>query len=141
MDDSLMFDYLVQMGAMKPEQDELKRKQAMVDMLRGNAMQQQQGQMIGKHYVAPGLAGAISQLGQAYLAKQGQQGVDRAMSNPDFNESMDVSATNMPGLNQKQALMLKALRKKRQQAGYTPPSTESLMGDNIDAGGGYNPGF
>lgn len=139
MNDELMFDYLVQMGAMRPEQDELKRKQAMVDMLRGNAMTQQQGQMIGKHYVAPGLAGALGQLGQAYFAKQGQQGVDRAMSNPDFNPDMEVSATNMPGLNQKQALMLKALRRKRQQPGYTPPSTESLMPDDRDVGGGYMP--
>ena len=122
MDDSLMFDYLVQMGAMRPEQDELKRKQAMVDMLRQNAMTQQQGQMIGKHYVAPGLAGAISQLGQAYMAGQGQKGVD----------------TGMADMNARQKAMLEALRKKRQGA-YTPPSTESLMPDNIDAGGGYMP--
>ena len=99
MDDSLMFDYLVQMGAMKPEQDELKRKQAMVDMLRGNAMAQQQGQMIGKHYVAPGVAGALSQLGQAYLAKEGQKGVDVGMTD----------------MNARQKAMLEALRKKRQQ--------------------------
>lgn len=124
MDDSLMFDYLVQMGAMKPEQDELKRKQAMVDLLRGNAMQQQQGQMIGKHYVGPGIAGAISQLGQAYLAKQGQQGVD----------------TGMADMNARQKAMLEALRKKRQGT-YMAPSTASLADDNIDAGGGYNPGY
>jgi len=125
MDDSLMFDYLVQMGAMKPEQDEMKRKQAMVDLLRGNALKAQEGQMIGKHYVGPGLAGAVSQLGQAYLAKQGQTGVDAGMAD----------------MNARQKAMLEALRKKRQQSGYTPPSTESLMGDNIDAGGGYNPGY
>ena len=100
MDDSLMFDYLVQMGAMKPEQDELKRKQALVDLLRGNALTQQQGQMIGKHYVGPGVAGALSQLGQAYFAKQGQQGVD----------------TGMTDMNARQKAMLEALRKKRQQA-------------------------
>lgn len=126
MDDSLMFDYLVQMGAMKPEQDEMKRKQAMVDMLRKNAMSGQEGQMIGKHYVAPGIAGAISQLGQAYLAKQGQGSVD----------------TGMADMNARQKAMLEALRKKRQQPGtYMPPSTESLMSDNIDAGGGWNPGY
>lgn len=97
MDDSMMFDYLVQMGAMKPEQDELKRKQAIVDLLRNNAMTQQQGQMIGKHYVGPGLAGAVSQLGQAYLAKQGQQGVDAGMSE----------------MNARQKALLEALRRKR----------------------------
>ena len=124
MDDSLMFDYLVQMGAMKPEQDELKRKQAMVDLLRGNAMKPQEGQMIGKHYVGPGLAGAVSQLGQAYLAKQGQQGVD----------------TGMADMNARQKAMLEALRKKRQGT-YMAPSAASLADDNIDAGGGYNPGY
>ena len=30
MNDELMFEYLMQMGAMRPEQEELKRKQAMV---------------------------------------------------------------------------------------------------------------
>lgn len=105
MDDSLMFDYLVQMGAMRPEQDEMKRKQAMVDMLRKNAMTAQEGQMIGKHYVAPGLAGAISQLGQAYLAKQGQQGVD----------------TGMADMNARQKAMLEALRRKRQTPAMAAP--------------------
>lgn len=83
MNDDLMFEYLLQMGAMRPEQEELRKRQAMIDALRGNAMAPQQGQMIGKHYVAPGIAGAISQLGQAYMAKQGQQGVDAKMG--EFN--------------------------------------------------------
>lgn len=83
MNDDLMFEYLLQMGAMRPEQEELRKRQAMIDALRGNAMAPQQGQMIGKHYVGPGIAGAISQLGQAYMAKQGQQGVDAKMA--EFN--------------------------------------------------------
>jgi len=83
MNDDLMFDYLLQMGAMRPEQEELRKRQAMIDALRGNAMTPQQGQMVGKHYVGPGIAGAISQLGQAYMAKQGQQGVDAKMA--EFN--------------------------------------------------------
>jgi hypothetical protein len=97
MDDNMMFDYLVQMGAMKPEQDELKRKQAMVDLLRQKSMQPMEGQMIGKHYVAPGLAGAISQLGQGYFAAKGQQGVDSGMTD----------------MNARQKAMLEALRKKK----------------------------
>ena len=83
MNDDLMFDYLVQMGAMRPEQDELKRKQAMVDALRQGALTPMQGQMVGKHYVAPGLAQGIAQLGQAYMAKQQQGGVDAKLR--DFN--------------------------------------------------------
>lgn len=105
MNDDLMFEYLVQMGAMRPEQDEVKRKQAMVDMLRKNALTPIEGQMIGKHYVGPGLAGAISQLGQAYFAKQGQTGVDQA-------------ATDM---NARQRAMLEALRKKRKEPAMAAP--------------------
>lgn len=80
MNDNLMFDYLLQMGAMRPEQDELRRKQALVDALRGQAMTPMQGQMVGKHYVAPGIANAIAQLGTAYMAGQQQKGVDAAMA-------------------------------------------------------------
>jgi hypothetical protein len=78
MNDNLMFDYLLEMGAMRPEQEELRRKQAMVDALRGQAMTPMQGQMVGKHYVAPGIANAIAQMGTAYMAGQQQKGVDAA---------------------------------------------------------------
>ena len=97
MNDELMFDYLVAMGQMRPEEAELKRRQAMVDALRKNAMTPMQGEMIGKHYVGPGIAGAISQLGQAYMAGQGQQGVDAKLR--DFNS--------------RQAMELEKLRRKR----------------------------
>ena len=101
MNDDLMFDYLVQMGAMRPEQDELKRKQAIVDALRQGAMTPMQGQMVGKHYVAPGLAQGIAQLGQAYMAKQQQN---------------DVDAT-MKGFNTRQAQMLEELRRRKRMGG------------------------
>jgi hypothetical protein len=100
MNDDLMFDYLLQMGAMRPEQDELKRKQAMVDALRKTALTPMQGEMVGKHYVAPGLAQAAAQLGTAYFANQGQQGVDQSMQ----------------GMNARQAQMLDELRKRRKPA-------------------------
>lgn len=99
MNDDVMFDYLLQMGAMRPEQDELKRKQAMVDALRTGALTPMQGQMIGKHYVAPGLAQGIAQLGQAYMAKQQQGNVDQSMQ----------------GMNARQAQMLDELRRRRKQ--------------------------
>lgn len=109
MNDDLMFDYLLQMGAMRPEQDELKRKQAMVEALRGRAMEQRAGQMVGKHYVAPGLADIAAQMGQAYFAKQGQAGVDSKLGE----------------LNTKQGSQLRALRdeaerRRRQQLGAAP---------------------
>lgn len=124
MNDDLMFDYLVAMGQMRPEEAELKKRQAMVDALRKGAMTPMQGEMIGKHYVGPGIAGAISQLGQAYMASKGQEGLD----------------TKMRDFNSRQAQLLEEMRKRRRMGGYLPPSTESLMGDNIDAGGGWNPG-
>ena len=107
MNDELMFDYLTQMGAMRPEQEEMKRKQAMVDALRGSAMAPMQGEMVGKHYVAPGIGQAISQLGQAYIAKQGQGGVDAGMKT----------------MNANQKLALENLRKKKPgMSGATPIS-------------------
>ena len=101
MNDELMFDYLVQMGQMRPEEAELKKKQAMVEALRGNSMKPMEGQMVGKHYVAPGIGQAIAQLGQGYMASQGQKGVDASMGK----------------FNSKQAQMLEELRKRRMGAG------------------------
>lgn len=93
MNDDLMFDYLLQMGAMRPEEAELKKKQAMVEALRGNAMTPMQGQMVGKHYVAPGIGQAIAQLGQGYMAAQGQKGVDAQMV--DFNTKQRMALEEM----------------------------------------------
>jgi len=112
MNDNLMFDYLLQMGAMRPEQDELRRKQALVDALRGQAMTPMQGQMVGKHYVAPGIANAIAQLGTAYMAGQQQKGVDAGMMS----------------LNMRQRAELDKMRRRRmggmQMPGaYGPPDT------------------
>lgn len=114
--DDMMFEYLLQMGAMQPEQSELKRKQAMVDALRTSALTPQQGQMIGKHYVAPGLGGLMSQLGSAYMAKQQQGNVDTAMQ----------------GLNQKQREMLEEMRRRRQQQALTQPTTAAPVQTPVD---------
>lgn len=115
MNDDLMFDYLLQMGAMRPEQDELKRKQAMVDALRLNALTPIQGQMIGKHYVAPGLGQGLAQMGQAYLAKQQQNSVDQGLQ----------------GMNSRQAQMLDELRRRRMggmNQGVNPYPTPMVYG-------------
>ena len=104
MNDDLMFEYLVQMGQMRPEEAELKKRQAMVDALRKNAMTPMQGEMIGKHYVGGGLAGALGKLGQSYFASQGQKGVDSSM--------MDM--------NTRQRQMLEDLRKRRMGMGQMP---------------------
>lgn len=121
MNDDQMFDYLVAIGQMRPEEAELKKKQAMVDALRKNAMTPQQGQMVSGHYVSPGIAGAISQLGQAYLASRGQEGVDAGVK----------------GLNDRQAQLLDMLRKRRRgmDTGYAGDSTAIGYDTGYDFGG------
>jgi len=120
--DDLMFEYLLQMGAMQPEQQDLKRKQEMVNLLRQNAMQAPQGQMVGKHYVAPNLMQYASQLGTAAMA-----GADQNALNTQYK-----------GASDRQRQMLEELRRRRGMS-YMPPSTASLAPDNIDAGGGFMP--
>lgn len=112
MNNDMMFEYLVQMGQMRPEEAEIKKRQAMVDALRGNAMAPMQGEMVGKHYVSPGIAGAVGQLAQGYMAGQAQKGVD----------------AQMRGMNDRQRMALEELRKRRRGgAGGAMPSAG--MGD------------
>lgn len=118
MNDEMMYEYLLQMGAMRPEQEELKRKQAMVDALRGQAMQPMQGQMVGKHYVAPGIANAIAQMGTAYMAGQQQKGVD--------SSAMDMNTRQRYALNDMQEKM------RRKRMGLTGSGAM----DMADYGGG-----
>jgi len=118
--DDLMFEYLLGMGSMQPEQNELKRKQAIVEALRQSAMAPQQGQMVSGHYVAPGIGGLASQLGNAYMTKQAQDQVTQGAA----------------GLNERQKAMLEELRRRRQQAqmsagmyGAAPTATPSQSTD------------
>lgn len=111
MDENALYEYLVQMGAMQPEMDQMKRKQAMVDALRKQSMEGPQGQMVGGRYVAPSITQYAAQLGNAYAAAKGQQGVDASQQ----------------GMNAKQRELLDALRKRRQgnmaAGAYGPPDT------------------
>lgn len=111
MNDNMMFDYLVSMGQMRPEEAELKKKQAMVDALRKGALTPQQGQMVSGHYVPSGIAGAISQLGQAYFANKGQEGVDAGMKS----------------MNSEQARLLQELRKRYGLDGGTGQTDYSTL--------------
>lgn len=123
MNDDLMFDYLVSMGQMRPEEAELKKKQAMIDALRLGSLKPQRGEMIGQTrdnpgvYVGPGIAGAIGQLGQAYFASKGQEGVDARMRD----------------MNSRQAVELERLRRKR--LGNAPGG--SVWGMDIGEDDGY----
>lgn len=98
MNDDLMIEYLLQMGAMRPEQEEMRKKQAMIDALRQQSAEPLQGQMIGKHYVAPSPLGAIAKVAQGYAASKMQGGQDAAMR----------------GMNDRQRQMLEDMRRRRQ---------------------------
>jgi hypothetical protein len=77
MNDDLYFDYLLQMGAMSPEEEKLARRQAQVDMLRAQSMQAPQAQQAGRVVVAPSWTQALAQVGQAYGAYRGQKQLDQ----------------------------------------------------------------
>lgn len=109
----MMFEYLMQMGAMQPDMLELKRKQAMVDALRKQSMEPMQGQMIGKRYVAPGIANAIAQMGTAYMAGQGQNEVGAAQKK----------------MNADQATFLNELRNRKRKQGDLSMMTPTMPTD------------
>lgn len=106
MNDEMMFEYLLQMGAMRPEEVEMMRKQKQIDALRGQSMESPQGQMIGKHYVPPSLTQYAAQLGQGYMAGKAQKGQDTAMR----------------GMNDRQRQLLEEMRRRRQNPAAMGPS-------------------
>jgi hypothetical protein len=117
--DEIMLEYLLGMGAMQPEAQDLRRRQEMISALRGQAMQAPQGQMVGKHYVPPSLTQYASQLGQGYMAGQAQGEQERRMA----------------GMNERQRQMLEDLRRRRRGGmGMTSgiPSSAPVTGDITD---------
>lgn len=95
MNDDQYFEYLVSIGAMRPEEAQMARRQAQVDAMRDRSMTSPEGQMVGKHYVAPSFTQYAGQLMNAYGARKGQEKVDQQYG--DFNA--------------RQEAMLRALRK------------------------------
>lgn len=78
MNDELVFEYLTQMGAMAPEEEQLRRKQAQVDYLRRASLEAPQAQQAGRVVVAPSWTQVLGQVGQAYAANRGQKAMDKA---------------------------------------------------------------
>lgn len=125
-DNEMMLDYLLGMGAMQPEMQDLRRRQAMVDQLRAQGMQAPQGQMVGKHYVPPSLTQYASQLGQGYMAGQAQRQQEKSVT--------DVS--------QRQRAMIEDLRRRRRAPAMMPapvvpgmkPSYEDAMMPEVNNG-------
>lgn len=97
MNDDKLFEYLISVGAMQPEEAQMMRQQNMVDQLRSSSMESPQGQMVGKHYVAPSFTQYAGQLANAYGARKGQEQLDNKYA--DFNT--------------RQRAMLEALRKRK----------------------------
>lgn len=74
--DDLFLQYMLEMGALNPEEEKLARQQQYVDTLRSNALEPRRGQMVSGHYVAPSWTEYAAQLGNAYMARKGQKAVD-----------------------------------------------------------------
>ena len=67
------FNYMVEIGALDPQEEELQRKQAQIDMLRDRGMEGQEGRMVGNTFVAPSFTQYAAQLGNAYMARKGNE--------------------------------------------------------------------
>lgn len=94
MNDDLMLEYLLQAGAMRPEEEQLARRQAQVNSLRQMSFDAPQAQQAGRVVVAPSWTQALGNVAQAYAARKGQKEVDAGMA----------------GFNTRQADAIKALR-------------------------------
>ena len=105
MNEEEYFNYLVSIGAMRPEEARLARQQSQVDTLRGNAMQSPEGRMVGNTYVAPSVTQYAAQLANAFGARKGQKDLD----------------TKYGDFNARQKAMLESLRKKPTPAGIAMP--------------------
>jgi len=67
------FNYMVEMGAINPQEEEAQRRQAQIDTLRDESVEGQEGRMVGNTFVAPSVTQYAAQLGKAYLARKGNE--------------------------------------------------------------------
>jgi hypothetical protein len=111
MNDDLYLEYLLQMGAMSPDEEKLARRQARVDALREKSMQTPTGEMVGKHYVAPSWTQYAAQLGNAFMANRGQKQVDDAYG--AYNKTQGDAI---------RALQQRMAQRRATATGTTPPS-------------------
>jgi hypothetical protein len=77
MDDNMMFEYLLQQGAMRPEEEQMMRRQDTIDALRNTGMQSPQAQQAGRAVVAPSWTQNLAQIGAAAAGKYGQKKLDK----------------------------------------------------------------
>lgn len=93
MDDNMMFDYLIEQGSMRPEEEQMLRRQQTIDALRQSGLQAPQAQQAGRMVVAPSWTQGLAQLGAAAAARYGQNKLDKQYT--DFNAKR---ATNLKDL-------------------------------------------
>ena len=67
------FAYMVEMGALTPQEEEVQRQQATINALRDKSMQGEEGRMVGNTFVAPSVTQYAAQLGNAYMARKGNE--------------------------------------------------------------------
>lgn len=93
MDDNMLFDYLLEQGSMRPEEEQMLRRQQTLDALRQNGMSAPQSQQAGRLVVAPSWTQGLAQLGAAAAAKYGQNKLDKQYD--AFNAKRATSLKDM----------------------------------------------
>lgn len=113
MDDNMMFEYLIQQGSMRPEEEQMFRRQNTIDALRQAGMQAPQAQQAGRAVVAPSWTQGLAQFGAAAAAKYGQNKLD----------------TQYGEFNKKRADSLSALRARMNPPKPMPMGVPTTMED------------
>lgn len=127
MNDDLMLEYLLQMGAMAPGEEKLLRQQAQVDALRARSMDGPTGQMVGKHYVPPSFTQYGAQIGNAFMAGRGQKKL-----NKDYEEFNKTQIDEIEKLRNRRA------QRQAMATGVTPASMVPVNA-NYGVKQAYNP--
>lgn len=76
--DEAMLDYMLEMGALSPEQEAVARKRKMVDELRGMSQQPRDGRQVGNVYVASNPLEHLAGVAGQGLASWKERGADAA---------------------------------------------------------------
>jgi hypothetical protein len=86
---------------LEAQNQEIMQKRALQQALAQRALAPQQGQMIGKHYVGPGLGGIISALGNAAVSRFAGAQADAAQKSLDANRGQQLSSELRSYLDQR----------------------------------------
>lgn len=125
LDPELMKQVLsLQSNADDPQAIGLARRQAMVNQMRQSAMTPEEGQMVGRRYVAPSALSSLVRVGQGAMAGHQQGGIDTGMQ--------DLSNRRVAGRSSYVDALTKAMRR---------PPVAVGQGSNIQATDGNDIGL